>query len=175
YYSQRGRPARLCCRELLFELRWPMIVCEKPTGLRLATIDDLDLIVPAHAQCAFNDSGVNPLEVDPAAFRERCARRVEQERTWVWVEDGALLFKAEIITDTREVVYIEGVWVNPLERRKGYGLRSMSQLSRTYLMKTESVCLLVNEQFQAAQAFYKRAGYRLMGYYDTIFLKKDAD
>jgi uncharacterized protein len=175
YYSQGGRPARLYCRELLFELRWPVKVHEAAAGLRLATLDDLDMIVPAHAQCAFDDSGVDPLEVDPAGFRKRCAHRIEQGQTWVWVEDGRLLFKAEIITDTPEVVYIEGLWVNPSERRKGYGLCAMSQLSRTCLMRTESVCLLVNEQFQAAQAFYKRTGYKLIDHYDTIFLKQDLD
>jgi len=172
YYSQGGRAARLYCRELLFELRWPVKVQEAALELRLATIDDLDMIVPAHAQCAFDDSGINPLEVEPVRFRERCARRIEQGQTWVWAEDGKLLFKAEIITDTPEVIYIEGVWVNPSERRKGYGLRAMSQLSRECLMRTSSICLLVNEQFQAAQAFYKRAGYKLIDHYDTIFLSK---
>ncbi|HVG18503.1 MAG TPA: GNAT family N-acetyltransferase [Blastocatellia bacterium] len=175
YYSQRGRPARLHCRELLLELRWPMEVHEEAPGMRLATIDDLDLIVPAHAQSAFDDSGVDPLQTDPVGFRQRCARRIEQAQTWVWVEGGKLLFKAEIITDTPEVVYLEGVWVNPSERHKGYGLRCMSQLGMTCLKRTGSVCLLVNEQFQAAQAFYKRAGYKFVSHYDTIFLKQDAN
>lgn len=175
YYSERGRPARLYCRELLLELRWPTEVHEEAPGLRLATIDDLDLIVPAHAQSAFDDSGVDPLQADPVGFRQRCARRIAQGQTWVWVEGGNLLFKADIITDTPEVVYLEGVWVNPLERRKGYGLRCMSQLGRDCLKRTGSVCLLVNEQFQAAQAFYKKAGYKFIGNYDTIFLEQDAN
>ncbi|MFP5261767.1 MAG: GNAT family N-acetyltransferase [Blastocatellia bacterium] len=174
YYSERGRPARLHCRELLLELRRPTEVYEDAPGLRLATIDDLDLIVPAHAESAFDDSGVDPLQVDPAGFRQRCARRAAQGQTWVWVKDGRLLFKADIITDTREVVYIEGVWVNPQERRKGHGLFCMSQLSRDCLRRTGAVCLLVNEQFQAARALYKRVGYKFISNYDTIFLEQDA-
>jgi hypothetical protein len=175
YYSERGRPARLYCRELLLELRWPMEVHDEAQGLRPATIDDLDLIVPAHAQSAFDDSGIDPLQADPVGFRQRCARRVTQGQTWVWVEDGKLLFKADIITDTPEVVYLEGVWVNPLERRKGYGLCCMSQLSKDCLKRTGSVCLLVNEQFQSAQAFYKKAGYKFISNYDTIFLEQNAN
>jgi ribosomal protein S18 acetylase RimI-like enzyme len=174
YYSERGRPARLHCRELLLELRGPTGVRQETPGLRLATIDDLDLIVPAHAESAFDDSGVDPLQVDPVGFRQRCARRAAQGQTWVLVEDGRLLFKADIITDTREVVYIEGVWVNPQERRKGHGLCCMSQLSRDCLGRTGSVCLLVNEQFQAAQALYKKVGYKFISNYDTIFLEQDA-
>jgi predicted GNAT family acetyltransferase len=175
YYSQGGRPARLYCRELLLELRWPVEIYQEERGLRPATIDDLDIIVPAHAQSAFADSGVDPLVADPVGFRERCARRIEQGQTWVVEEGGKLLFKAETITDTPEVIYLEGVWVDPTMRRKGYGVRSLSQLSRNCLTRTSSVCLLVNERFQTALAFYKKTGYKLIGYYDTIFLQREAD
>ena len=173
YYADGGQDVRLFCRELLLEQRWPVAVEKEATELRLATIDDLDLVVPAHAQSAFDDSGVNPLETDAEGFRQRCARRIEQGRTWVWVDEGRLLFKAEVITDTPDVVYLEGVWVDPAERGKGYGLRGMSQISRGLLMNTKAICLLVNEKFNAAQRLYKKAGYKLVGYYDTIFLNQE--
>jgi predicted GNAT family acetyltransferase len=172
-YSEGGQEARLFCRELLFEQRWPVAVKEEVTGLRLATIDDLDLVVPAHAQSAFDESGVNPLETDAEGFRQRCARRIEQGQTWVWVEGDTLRFKAEVITDSPEVIYLEGVWVDPAERGKGYASRCMSQLNRNLLMRSNAVCLLVNEKFHAAQRFYKKAGYSLAGYYDTIFLSQE--
>ena len=171
YYCDGGQDARLSCRELLLEKRWPVAVEENVSGLRLATIEDLDLVVPAHAQLAFNESGVNPLETDPEGVRARCARRIEQGQTRVLVEDGKLVFKTEVITDTPEVIYLEGVWVDPDERGKGYGLRCMSQLTQELLKRTRAVCLLANENFHAAQRFYKKAGYRLVSYYDTIFLK----
>ncbi len=173
YYADGGQDARLFCREFLLEQRWPVAVEKETTELRLATIDDLDLIVPAHAQSAFDESGVNPLDVDPEGFRQRCARRIEQGRTWVWVDEGKLMFKAEVITDTPDVVYLEGVWVDPAERGKGHGLRCISQMSRGLLMNTNAVCLLVNEKFQAAQRLYRKAGYKLIGYYDTIFLNQE--
>lgn len=173
YYGDGGQGTRLSCRELLLEQRWPVTVEAEMTELRLATIEDLDSVVPAHAQTAFDESGVNPLDVDPEGFRQRCARRIEQGRTWVWVNEGRLMFKADVITDTPEVVYLEGVWVDPAERGKGYGLRCMSQISSGLLMNTKAVCLLVNEKFQAAQRLYKKAGYKLVGYYDTIFLNQE--
>lgn len=173
YYADGGQDARLFCRELLLEQRWPVAVEKETAELRRAMIDDLDLIVPAHAQSAFDESGVNPLDVDPEGFRQRCARRIEQGRTWVWVDEGKLMFKAEVITDTPDVVYLEGVWVDPTERGKGHGLRCISQMSRGLLMNTNAVCLLVNEKFQAAQRLYRKAGYKLIGYYDTIFLNQE--
>ena len=173
YYSEGGQAARRFCRELLFEQQWPVEVREAAPGLRLATLDDLDLVVPAHAQTAFEESGIDPLKENPEGFRKRCARRIEQGQTWVWVEEGALMFKAEVLTDTPEVAYLEGVWVNPVERGKGIGLRCMSQLTRELLSRTASVCLLVNDRFQAAQRFYKKAGYKFVSHYDTIFLKRE--
>lgn len=171
YYREDGQEMRRACRELLFELRCPIEVRESVPGLRLATLNDLDLIMPVHAQMAFDESGVNPMEQDAEGFRKRCARRVEQRRTWVLIEDGKLTFKADIVSDTAEVVYVEGVWIASENRQQGYGLRCMSQLARTLLSHTQSICLLVNEQNQAAHHFYKRAGYKLRGIYDAIFLQ----
>jgi hypothetical protein len=53
YYSDHGQEMRSACRELLFELRWPLEVHDQAPGLRPATLDNLDLIVPVHAQMAF--------------------------------------------------------------------------------------------------------------------------
>ncbi len=173
YYAEGGSPPRLICRELLMEQRWPVAVHKPVPGLRLATHDELGQVMAVQAGMAFEESGVNPLEVDPAGFRLRCARRVERGRVWVWVRDGRLIFKADVISDTPDAVYLEGVWVSPEERGNGYGLRCVSQLSRTLLARARSVTLLVNEGLPQAVAFYRRAGYKLCSYYDTIYLHPD--
>jgi predicted GNAT family acetyltransferase len=169
YYTQNRLRPRLLCRELLFEQRWPVEVRQPVQGLRRATKDDLKLIVPVHAQMAFEETRVNPLETDPLGFRTRCERRIEQGRTWVWIENGKLIFKAEVVSETPEAAYLEGIYVTPEERGKGYGVRCVSQLTRTLLERTASVCLLVNEENRRAQAMYKKAGYSLRACYDSIF------
>lgn len=173
YYAEDGQRMRLACRELLFELRWPVEARQMVSGLRLATLDDLDLIIPVQAAMAEEESGVNPLEKDPEGFRARCARRIEQGRIWVCVENGRLIFKTDVMADTPEVIYLEGIYVSPQDRSKGYGLRCLSQLSRTLLKRTETLSILVNEQNVAAQALYKRAGFKFTSTYDTIFLQQD--
>lgn len=170
YYLQPGNTPRLVCPYLLLEQRCPVGVHEAVHALRPATLGDLSLILPVQAEMAFEESGVNPLEVDPAGFRERLARRVEQNRIWVWIEGERLIFKADVIADTPEAAYLEGIYVNPEERGKGYGLRSLSQLSRNLLARANCVCLLVNEQNQKALSLYQKAGYRLSSRYDTIYL-----
>jgi len=172
HYAPAGQSPRLFCRELLFEQRWPVRACEPVPGLRLATLEDLMLVMPVHAAMAYEESGVNPLDTDLPGFRLRCARRIENGRVWVLVEGGELVFKADVASETPECTYIEGVYVDPASRQQGMGLRCISQLGRGLLEQSVSLCALVNEQNLVAQSLFLKAGYRLRGYYDTIFLEK---
>ena len=171
-YGEGGQAPRLMCRELLFEQKFPVVVRKPVQGLRRATLRDLEMLLPVQAAMAFEESGVNPMEKDPNGFRLRCARRIEQGRVWVLIENGQLIFKADIISDTPEVVYLEGIYVAPEERGHGVGRRCLSQLTRNLLARTKTVSLLVNEQNETASAFYLKAGFKLRAHYDTIFLQQ---
>lgn len=170
FYS-RQKPKRRACRERLLELGNPIEAGPTIAGLRPATIDDLDLILPIHARMAFDESGVDPLEKDAEGFRDRYARRIRKNRTWVWIDDGKPIFKAEIVSDTPQVAYLEGVWVNPDARSQGQGTRCLLQLSKQLLSTSKSICVFVNEDNAAALQFYERAGFVTRSVYDTFFLK----
>ena len=171
HYAEDGRSARLVCRELLMEQRWPVQVREAVPGLRPATAEDLEQVMTVQGEMARDESGVDPRETDPEGFRRRCARRIEQGRVWVLAEEGRVIFKADIISETPDVIYVEGVWVAPERRKQGLGLRCLSQLSREFLARVEAVTLLVNEKAPGTVSFYRRAGYKLCSQYDTIFLQ----
>lgn len=171
YYSEDGQAMRFACRELLLELRCPVEVREEVLEMRVATLCDIELLLLVHAQMAFDESGINPLEKDPEGFRERYARRIATGRTWVCVEKGRLIFKADAVSDTAEAVYLEGVWVSPEMAGTGYGLRCMAQLARNLLSHTRSIVLFVNGENKKAQRYYQKAGFNLRAAYDTIFLK----
>jgi predicted GNAT family acetyltransferase len=173
HYAPEGQTPRLFCRELLFEQRWPVEACEPVPDLRRATLDDLLLVMPVHAAMAYEESGINPLDVDLAGFRFRCARRIEHGRVWVLIEDGNLVFKADVASETPDCTYVEGVYVEPASRQRGHGMRCLSHLGRNLLAGSASVCALVNEQNLVAQSLFLRAGYKLRGYYETIFLERD--
>jgi len=172
HYSEAGRRQRLACREWLFELSRPVEALEEVAGLRPATIGELELVMPIQAELAYAESGVNPLEVDPKGFRERCLRRIEQGRTWVVVENGLLIFKADVISKTPEVNYLEGIWLREDRRNKNLGTRFMLELMRRLLENTKSVCLVVNETNEWAQGFYRKCGFHFRATYETIFLPR---
>lgn len=173
YYSESRTRPRLICRELLFEQQEQQQLDETVPGLRLATSNELDLVVKVHAEMAHEETGVNPLDVDPMGFRHRCARRIYQDRVWVVVKDNELAFKADVITDLPEVTYLEGVYVNPERRGNGFGACCVKQLSNKLLERSESICLLIKEQNAQAQACYRKAGYKMREYYETLFFNQN--
>lgn len=170
YFAQTGRTPRRVDRELLLERQLPIGPFEPLIGLRQATPNDLPRVLPVNAQMVLEESGVNPLETDAIGFQERWRRRIDQGRVWLWTENGRLIFSANVMSESPDVCYLEGVYVNPADRGKGYGLRCLSQLSSRLLENTKSLCLLVNEQNLGAREFYRKAGYTACGLYDTIFL-----
>ena len=166
-------------RELLFEHRSTMLeqACSETRklglGLRLATPEDLSVVMNTHARMAFEELGlVNPIVADPKGFPARCARRIDQRRVWVLIENGSLVFKADVVADTPDAIYLEGIYVNPEKRGQGYGLSCLTQLSRSLLKRTGSICLLVNDRNHKVHSFYHRAGFRFKSHYTTILLQK---
>jgi len=170
-YSLGGHAPRRLCREISFSLNQSPASLEPVSTLRVATIEDLPKVLPIHAAMAFEESGRDPLQADPDGFRRRCRRRIEQRRVWVAIESGELIFKADIIADTPDAIYLEGIYVCPEARRKGYGSRCVSQLSCRFLRQKKSISVLVNQQRHEAQKFFQTIGFISSGLYDTIFLQ----
>ncbi len=172
HYASAGRQQRLACRELLFELNWAVAPRGAVSDLRPATPAELELVMPVQAELAFAESGVNPLAVDPQGFRQRCLRRIQQERTWVVLQDDRLIFKADVISKTSNVVYLEGIWLREDQRSNGNSVQFMNELTHRLFTDAKSICLLVNEDNQRAQSFYRKCGFRFRATYETIFLPR---
>jgi predicted GNAT family acetyltransferase len=170
YYSANKNKPRLVCEELLFEIKYPVPVREPVTGLRLATEEDLFHVAKAHAEIAFIESGVNPLEKDREGFLQRVLRRIKQNRVWVVFDEDKLVFQAQVAAETSEVRYLEGIYVNPDYRGKGIGANCLSQLSRTLLKEVRYVCLLSNVDFKNAHRAFLKAGFKSRDSCVTIFI-----
>src|SRR5207237_8495248 len=86
------------------------------TGLRTARLADLDRLVPACAAAHREEIGIDPLDRDPDGFRWRTRAQIEEGRSWLWTDDGTILFKAEASAWTPSAVQIQQVWVDPSAR-----------------------------------------------------------
>ncbi|MFL5924519.1 MAG: GNAT family N-acetyltransferase [Gaiellaceae bacterium] len=154
----------------------PVYVLEEPpepgeTPLRAATHDDFELLVPACAEAHREELGINPLERDPESFRWRTRAQIEDGRSWLWVEDGTILFKAEASAWTASAVQLQQVWVDPRARGRGYAQRGMRDLCRLLLERVPAVCLFVRAENAPAIRVYEKVGMRhTISYRSLVFV-----
>jgi uncharacterized protein len=143
----------------------PVYVLDQPpeaagTGLREATLTDLGLLVPACAAAHEEEIGLNPLERDADGFRWRTQVQIGEGRSWIWVEDCTILFKAEASAWTPEAVQLQQVWVDPSVRNRGYARRALRDLCRLLLARVPRVCLFVRPENAPAIRVYESIGMR---------------
>jgi ribosomal protein S18 acetylase RimI-like enzyme len=138
------------------------------SALRAATPKDLELLLPACAATHVGEIGVDPLETDPVGFRRRTRQQIDEGRSWVWIENGTILFKAEASAWTPQAVQLQQVWVDQEVRNRGYGRRGLSDLIGLLLGKVPRVCLFVRADNPAAIRLYEVVGMQQTGLYRSI-------
>jgi predicted GNAT family acetyltransferase len=140
------------------------------TALRPASVRDLDVLVPACAAAHQEEIGLNPLKRDADGFRWRTRQQIEEGRSWIWLEDGVIRFKAEASAWTPSAVQLQQVWVDPDARRHGYAQRALADLCRLLLAQTPTVCLFVRPENAPALRLYDSIGMtRALTYRSLIF------
>ena len=170
YFSTSSNRPRLTCVEELFELSFPFLVKECGWEVRFATLNELEAVAEAQADVALLESGVDPMIKDRDGFLKRVARRIEQGRVYVVVDNGRLLFKADVVALTDDTAYLEGVYVHPDRRGEGIGSECLAEVGLRLLSKVQNVCLLSNVEFRNAHKSFLKAGFRNTDRCTTLFM-----
>jgi RimJ/RimL family protein N-acetyltransferase len=153
----------------------PVYVLDEPptpgeSGVRAATDDDFDLLLPACAAAHEHEIGVDPLRRDPEGFRWRTRAQIAEGRSWLWAEEGTILFKAEASAWTPYAIQLQQVWTDAEARGHGYASRGLRDLCRYLLGRAPIVCLFVRRENQPAIALYDAIGMRrTISYRSLIF------
>ena len=133
-------------------------------------IDQLETLLPAAVAMFTEEVGVSPLRVDGGAgYRARVAELVRAGQSLAWIEDGEVLFKAEIGAVSRAACQVQGVWVAPAYRGRGIGSAGTAAVvehARTTIAPV--VSLYVNDFNAPARAAYRRVGFRDVGQYASV-------
>jgi ribosomal protein S18 acetylase RimI-like enzyme len=138
------------------------------SGLRPATEDDFDVLLPACAAAHEEEIGIDPLARDADGFRWRTRSQIEEGRSWLWLEDETILFKAEASAWTPRAVQVQQVWVDPPVRSRGYAQRGMRDLCRLLLARVPAVCLFVRPENASAIRVYEKIGMQRAGSYRSL-------
>lgn len=147
---------------------------ERPerTGVRRATLADLDPLFFASAHMHREETLEDPLEQDPDSFREHVRHRVESDRSFVWFgDDKRLLFKADISAQSRFGVQISGVYTAPSLRGQGLATRGLYDICEQLFEEgAPRIVLYVNRDNDAARRVYEKVGFDYYTEYRTVFV-----
>lgn len=169
HYARPGASPRKLREVTILEQRRPFEGCDEEEDLRPARPDELEAVAALHARMVLEETGEDPLATDAEGFRARCLRRIERQRTWILPNGDHIIYKADVVALTPEVAYLEGVYVNPRDRRKGYGRRCLAQMGRRLLKEAASVCLFVDETNPRARDFYLSLSYLPTSRYHILY------
>jgi uncharacterized protein len=132
--------------------------------------EEMDVIMPACVAMSTEGVGISPLAGDGGLlYQARVAELVTTGRSFARIEDGRVIFKAEIGAVTRHACQIQGVWVAPEFRGRGLSETGMAAVLRYALSEVAPVVsLYVNDFNTAARAAYRRVGFRDVGLYASV-------
>ena len=139
-------------------------------AVRRVRPDEIDTVLPACVAMFTEEVGVSPTAGDGGAlYRARVAELIADGRSFARIEDGEVLFKAEIGAATAAACQVQGVWVDPRLRGQGIGTKGTAavvDLARSTVAPT--VSLYVNDFNTAARTAYAKVGFREIGAFSSI-------
>ena len=91
--------------------------------MRPATLSEVDLVMPAAAQMFEGEIGYPPYTGSGAAYRQALQALIDRGHTFVVVEDGAVVFKADVGSVALGCAQLQGVWLHPSCAGRGWPCR----------------------------------------------------
>jgi uncharacterized protein len=128
--------------------------------------DEMDLVLPAAVAMFTEEVGFSPLAAEDGGliYQARVAETVGRGRCFARVEDGRVVFKAEIGAVTPHTCQLQGVWTAPDRRGQGLATVGLAAVLRHALAEGPPlVSLYVNDFNVPALALYRRLGFRESG------------
>jgi predicted GNAT family acetyltransferase len=131
-------------------------------AVRRVRMEEFDVVYPACVAMFTEEVGVSPSAGDGGVlYRARVAELIRAGRSFARIEDGRVVFKAEVGAVTPYACQVQGVWVNPELRGNGIAVHGMAALVEQALrMIAPTVTLYVNDYNTPARAAYRHVGFR---------------
>ncbi len=132
--------------------------------------DELDILMPACIEMFTEEVGVSPIVGgDGSLYRARVRELVLSGRAVARIDDGQVVFKAELGSVSSLACQVQGVWVRPDLRGRGIsgpGIATVVRYARERFAPT--VSLYVNGYNEPAKRAYERVGFSEVGTFATV-------
>jgi predicted GNAT family acetyltransferase len=172
---ERGYTARLERPQIVYTVTPATLVRLEEPRLRRAVRDDLERVLEATIDMHEHETLERPRPADIEGFRRSVEYQIRLGRIWVLLDraDGQIRFKAAVSVQCDVGTQIEGVYVPPGYRRKGFAQRCLSELCQRLLRHAPLVSLYVNADNQPAIRLYEEGlGFERALDYKTVFLSR---
>lgn len=155
----------------------PLLALERTAGvspdLRVRRVrpDEIERYLVAAIAMFTEEIGVDPRSGDGGrSYRRRVQNLIETGRAWARFEDGEVVYKAEVGAMSRRTGQIQGVWVHPEFRGKGYGTAGTAAVANVVVSSGRTASLYVNCFNEAARRSYAKVGFRQIATFATVLL-----
>jgi uncharacterized protein len=138
--------------------------------VRRVRLDELNILWPASVAMFTEEVGVSPTSGDGgASYRARLEQLIRGGRAFARIEDGRVIFKAEIGAVTPQACQVQGVWVRPEFRGQGLAAPGMAAVVVEAARSIAPlVSLYVNDYNLPARAAYRRVGFIETGRFMSV-------
>lgn len=152
----------------MLNIRTPSEIRPDPAVRRVA-FDELDILYPACVAMFTEEVGVSPEPSGGGHYRARVAQLISRGWAFAHIEDGRVVFKAEVGVATRQACQIQGVYVDPDLRGRGIAAPAMAAVVEFALRDIAPVVsLYVNAGNLAALRAYRRVGFVQENTFSTV-------
>jgi uncharacterized protein len=163
-----GRPRDVRSVQPVLAMSAPSAI-EPDPFVRMVRPAELDVVLPSCIAMFTEEVGVSPIGADGGvAYRARMADLISAGRSFARIDDGKVIFKAEIGAVTPRACQVQGVWVPPDARGRGHAIRGMAAVVRAALQLAPVVTLYVNDFNAPARAAYQRVGFTQAGTFMSV-------
>jgi len=156
-----GAPRAIRAAQPVMSITSSPVVAADP-GVRRVTMNEFDVLYPACVAMFTEEVGISPQSGDGGVlYRARVAELIRSRRAFARIENGRVVFKAEIGAVTPHACQVQGVWVEPSLRGRRYSVHGMAAVVAEALRSVApAVSLYVNDFNAPARATYRRVGFR---------------
>ena len=137
--------------------------------VRRARPDEMERYLPAAIAMFLEEVGVDPRLGDGGAgYRARVSELIAAGRAFTRMENGEVVFKAEIGALSTRVGQIQGVWVHPDRRGEGLGAAGTAAVVDHLVRAGRVASLYVNAFNTPARRAYERIGFTQIASFATV-------
>jgi predicted GNAT family acetyltransferase len=143
-------------------------------ALRRSTLAELDIVLPACVRMFTEEVGYSPVAGGGGPYVQRVRSLIADGRSFIRTATTprgreTVAFKAEVGAVAGTVAQIQGVWVDPLFRGRGWSVAGMAAVVGAVRESIAPVVsLYVNNYNERALAAYRRVGFEQVGTFSTV-------